>query len=481
MLRLLLLMVIAFAILALIGPHGLAFASDPGRRQLERSPLGPGGEHAAGPFGQPLESDGSTPATAAGAGASLTLAALAAGANRENPGEGSSDGRRLGIGWGDKSPSWQFPGWKWVDKVSLHGPVAAARRLPLVARIAADATYLRAALGSLWLLLPSLGLALGIFAANSTHGLPIAPSTAITTTLLVLALLDATSGAVAVLGFTAVVLARGGLTADGLSLADGLRGLLGLAALWFAIPLIAAAARPFRRLAQPRRVYGWDRIGDAAIASLVGGWAVLGVASGFSDLLGRPVAVSHHAGALAFLTIGVIVARMVVEEAVAAGYPARLRAVQYVEPFPEPSAMHQLRGILVRGALMGLFASAVIGNCWQLWTGIALYVVPQLATLVEDGLPNLAALHRRLPRGIVEILLMLVVGAVLARMIDSTYSNEPSRALRDGFLLLALPGFILTTLGILGRQSPSPPWTWPRQLAGAVIVVVTVVLAIVLL
>jgi hypothetical protein len=159
------------------------------------------------------------------------------------------------------------------------------------------------------------------------------------------------------------------------------------------------------------------------------------------------------------------------------GYPTRLRAVQHTDPLREPTRLHQLRGIVVRGLLVALFASAAIGSCWQLWAGVALYVVPQLLTLVEDHLPNLTELHRRLPRGIVEFFLLLVVGLILARLISDAYDDDRTKALRDGFLLLATPSFVLTMLGILGRTSPAPPWSWPRQLAGAVIVGATVLVA----
>lgn len=354
-----------------------------------------------------------------------------------------------------------------------------APRFPLAARVLADGAHLRAALGSLWALTPVIGLVLGLAAAAASDGRPLAPGLALVVVLMIVAVLDAAAGFAAALGFAGAVLVSGGLTAGDLTLAQGTRGLLGLVALWTLVPLIAGAARPFRRLAADGQVYGWDRLADASIAALLTGWAVQGVVSSLGDLVGRAQPITQQADGLALLAVGLVLVRFVVEEVVANGYPARLRTVHdHAEP-PAPTTAVQVRGIAIRTALMLLFAWAFIGGCWQLWVGVAIFVLPQLLDLMGDRLPDVPSLRRAVPRGVVEVLVMIVIGTVIAYTIDTGEGRREIDAVRTGFVALALPGAVLGVLSILGGEPPEQRWTWPRQLAGAAVVVVAVVLVLV--
>jgi hypothetical protein len=46
--------------------------------------------------------------------------------------------------------------------------------------------------------------------------------------------------------------------------------------------------------------------------------------------------------------------------------------------------------------------------------------------------------------------------------------------LRNGFILMSLSGLALSLIGLFGHDGPDPKWTWPRQLLGGVVLVVTV-------
>ena len=388
-----------------------------------------------------------------------------------------------GDAWGDRSFTWRFPGWSRLDALSRSVPAVLSTRLPLVARVLADAAYLRASFGILWLLLPIGGVALGVSAALGGSGAPLPPALLLTASLLVLAILDSTTGVAAVLAFAAMTVASGGLTEEGLSLGQGVRGLLGLGALWFVTPLIAAAARPLRRMSEPGHVYAWDRFGDAVIAALLGGWAVQGMVGGLGDLTGRDLPITEHADGLALLAITAVMARFAMEELAATGYPRRLAAVEAVSS-GEPATFHHLRGLVVRSALLAFFAGAFLGNCWQLWAGVAIFALPQLVALVGDRIPDFARVARAVPRGVTQVLVLVLAGTAIAYLLDARGGDGGDadlQVIRTGFVLLAVPAATIELLALLGGDQPARRWTWWRQLAGAGVVVVTVVVVTVLL
>lgn len=460
-LPLLILGALAFALWSMIGPPGLALASDP-QRLRDRS-LVAGSEQIDGDDRGAL---------------ALGLAVILGTSSSK---ESVTLSRRYGQRWGDRSPTWHLPGWKRLDRVSKHLPPTLSRRFVLVSRVGADANYLRAAFGVAWLALPFAGLVLGIIAAADSDWLPTAPSIWLTGVLIVLAVLDSAAGAAAVVGFTGAVLIAGGPTFGEIGFLDGVSGLLDLAVLWFVVPLVGAAARPFRRLSDPERRYRWDRAGDALIAALASGLVVFAAAAGLEDLTGQPNEVSKHAGTLALLAAGVVALRVGCEEIVTDGYPSRLRAVQPLRPLSEPTRAHRLRAAVIGALMVLVFAAGVIGNCWQLWVGTAMCLIPGIVSAFDDRLPNVAELHRRLPRGIIRVFMVLVVGLLLAHALAEALHDQPMRALRDGFVVLALLPFALRCLDLIGRNSPAPPWTWPRQLAGAAIVAATIWVAFTML
>jgi hypothetical protein len=462
-LRILILAITAFTILSLVGPRGVAMP-----RRLAWSSAAAGG---AGPR------------SASHSGVAATLAAVGGGGEVEGADDDAGRADRSGDAWGDRSITWRFPGWSRLDAFSLAVPPVLSTRLPLVARVLSDAAYLRASLGVLWILLPIGGVALGTAAALGGSAAPLPPALALTATLLVLAVLDATTGIAAVVAFGAVTVASGGLTAGGLSLGEGIRGLLGLGALWFVTPLVAAAARPLRRASEPGHVYGWDRVGDVIIAALLGGWAVQGIVGGLGDLTGRDLAITEHADALAVLAIAAVVGRFGIEEITAAAYPRRLAAVEAAS-VGEPATVHHLRGLVVRAALLAFFAGAFLGNCWQLWAGVAIFAIPQLLALVGDRIPDLTRLAPVVPRGITQVLVLVLVGTAIAYVLDSRAGDggvAEREAIRSGFVLLTVPAAGLELLALAGGIEPAGRWTWPRQLSGAGVVVLTTVIVTILL
>ncbi len=219
--------VTAMTLLALVGPRGLAHP----RRMSAPAQVG---AHSA------------NDPTAASAGA-------AGGGDPTSADDDAGRDRPFGNAWGDKSFTWRFPGWPRMDTLSSLVPARLSAALPLTARGLGDAPTARRPC-VIWLAVPLTGIVLGLAASSGDSAL--SPAWIVAAILLVIAVLDATAGLVAVTVFAIVTLASGGLTAGGLSLGPGLRGLLGLAALWFVTPLIAAAAHLFVDPESPGRSMG---------------------------------------------------------------------------------------------------------------------------------------------------------------------------------------------------------------------------------
>jgi hypothetical protein len=105
-------------------------------------------------------------------------------------------------GPGDRSRWWRFiSGWVVVDRLSRLVPSGLSLRGPLLARISAGGSYLRAVLGASWIVLPMGAFIGGFAAAHQTDGYPVAPGLALTAGLIVVAVLDAASGFFGVTGF----------------------------------------------------------------------------------------------------------------------------------------------------------------------------------------------------------------------------------------------------------------------------------------
>ena len=463
-LRLLLLAVLGFTILALVGRPGLALG---GRFAPGSTRTGAGARLGGG--------------VVLGGGAALGLVAGSAVDGVDDPAETAVEDT---VGRGDRSLTWRAPGVAAVDRLGFDLPRRLAPRWPLLARLVADATPLRAALGSLSLLVPAGALALGALAATGADAdRPTGTGVGLVAVLLVVGLLDAAAGALALAGYSLVLLASVGPSVVGSAAASTLRGLLAIAMLWCLVSLLAAAARPLRRIRAAGQSYLWDRAADTAIAALVCGWAVDGLVGGLDDLVGRPQPLTEHAHALGLLTIAAVVGRFLLEELVARAYPRRLRAVHDPRALGvEPSVAVQARVLAVRVAGLVFVAWALLGGSWQLGAMVAVFALPQVLALTEPWwrrTPGAARAGWAVPSGVTQTLLLVAVGVALAYLIEAHAGADRVDALRTGVVLLALPASVLGVLEALAPERPEPPWTWPRQLAGAAVVLATVLLVLV--
>jgi len=379
-----------------------------------------------------------------------------------------------GIAVGDRSRTWKWPGTRALDAFGATLPARLARRSPLLARVAAGGTYLRAIFGSASLLWLLAGLALGIAALQDTGGDALPPAAVLTIAITVLGVFDAAAGLLAVLIFTIGVVALGGVESG-----TDLRLMLSLGSLWFVVPVLAGAARPLRRPPTRSLEQSWDRAADFVIASLIGAWAVHEIILALPGVAGKQLPIAEHANTAAFCVLAALVVRLAFETIASHLYPRRLD-ISAAE-VSEPGVLVRLGASALRAGLFVFFAYIVVGMSWQLWVGAALFVAPQILAVYEQRFPNSPRLFRALPKGLARLVLMLFVATAVGALLLRTMDETAETFLADSFVLLALPGFVLSLLSLFGREGDQPPIGWGKRIAGLAVLVAGILLVLGLL
>jgi hypothetical protein len=249
--------------------------------------------------------------------------------------------------------------------------------------------------------------------------------------------------------------------------ADSIRTLLGLAALCFAAALIASAARPLRREPSQTPMDRWDRVADFVIASLVGAWAVQKMVGALPGLAGVELPIAADANIIATSVLAAMIVRMLAETITANWYPRRLGAV-HTSQLPRPARSQRLVMAAVRTGLFLFVALAFIGARWQWAVGGVLFAIPQVVTIYEDLFPRSERLYRRLPRGIVKTVLMLIVGALVASVVFGGGGNKDD-VIANAFVILSLPGLVLSGLDLIGRDGEPRQLGWIDRFGGVAI------------
>jgi hypothetical protein len=191
-----------------------------------------------------------------------------------------------------------------------------------LARIAGDPGYLRALFGWLWLAVPGIGVAVGLAAARNTSFEVIMPSLALCLVLVAVGTFDAFAGFFAVSAFGLSVLVAGGINSP-----DAIRGLLGLAVFSFAVPLSAAAVRPFRRVNKGIDDV-WNRVCDAVLIPLFGAWSAGAMFAALPGLTGFKPEYADEIGSVRLVVLLSLVARWLLENAARLYTPRRLDEIE---------------------------------------------------------------------------------------------------------------------------------------------------------
>jgi hypothetical protein len=353
-----------------------------------------------------------------------------------------------------------------VDRLVMALPPKLSRVSPLVGRVLVDGTYLRSLFGAAWLLMPVLGVVVGVGSALSTDFNAVMPSLVWLLAVVIIGTFDALAGFMSASIFGVLVVVGGGIQSS-----DSIRGLLGIWVFSFAVPMLASAARPFRREGAEGLVGVWDRASDFVLIVLFGAWGAGSMFSSLPGLTGFRPSYAGDVSRIQIVVLCVLILRYVLENLTAFLTPSKLVELSAVS-LPSPGNLQTVISSLMRTASFMFVAVVFIGNNWALWTGATMYLLPKLVSMVDDKLPNSEVLHRYMPRGILQITFMMFVARWWGQLLTSNI-DDTEKLLAFSFAFLGLPGFISTVLGWFGRSS-SREWeqNWFTRLAGLALLIV---------
>lgn len=388
---------------------------------------------------------------------------------------------RMGHGRGDVSRTWRWPWTDGTDNFSKSWPNRLAQVSPVLGRVSIDGDYLRAILGSLYLLLAPLAIALGIIAAGSAHYVSLPPTFGLFVAILALSVFDSMMGYLAAIAFGVTILLHGGIHGGG-----GIRELAGITLLWFAMPLSAAAMRPLRRNLDLKVTGLWDRSADLVLAGLFAAWIASNQVSALGPLLGYETPIDSKRWTIALLVLGFVAIRVLVETAAAHFYPKRLASVEH-EGELEPPRVQEAISLAIQILVLMYISSSFLGWTWALFLGTAIFFTPLVPWLFVEKLPKSRLIAKWMPAGLAKWTWIIIASILLSKLLDHLITN-PTKAIEWGFILLPLPVLLVWGLELFAAEDEDEsdsaaeeeegrfPMTWPLRLAGVPITAVCVYL-----
>ena len=347
---------------------------------------------------------------------------------------------RSGDAWGDKSATWRLPLTSRTDRLSRDIPVVVGRWSATLPRIAVDGSWMRAWSGSLFVVAWAASFVAGVSTGAAGPGV-LAPSAGIVLILSCVGLLDAGAGFSAWVG---VVI--GALVFGNISDAYDVRTLMGLAALFVGLSPLAHVIRPLRRNFGDRGDIV-ERIFDYAIAPVFVAFAASSMLKALNGLSGLELVSPATVEKSVYVFWAACIVRFACEDLIHRFYPERMSTVQPGK-LTSPGKALSLLGILPRSAIFLFVAVPFFGWTWQTVLSAVFLAIPLVLKPFEDDLPNIAGVHRWLPRGLFRFLCLLVFGMWLAQLLVPAGDVE---ALRRAAVWLLVPGLVVGVAEMFGR------------------------------
>jgi hypothetical protein len=99
---------------------------------------------------------------------------------------------------------------------------------------------------------------------------------------------------------------------------------------------------------------------------------------------------------------------------------------------------------------------------WQGLVGVAFLVTPQIIKLYGDRIPNFPVLFQIIPGGVPGTVFTALLGIAISKWVNMLplVAEDKSRTI---FVLVGIPGFILSMLKIFGRSPKDGDVRWYRR------------------
>lgn len=348
-------------------------------------------------------------------------------------------------GWGDRLKIWRLNFFTRNDHlVSDHIYKWASVSL-LVTRLNLDGAHLRAIFGSLAGQLKYLALLFGVYTGLTSESIfQLEPINILI--LSSIGILDALSGSYGFFGLICALLLH--ISFSGVA---SLQYLAGLVLLGFAPILAGSAFRPFRRSIEAKSEHLRNRTGDIFLSTFFTIWVYQGLLSGLPVLARNEIAITAESRVMLSALFGALIVRLVLEEIAIRFYPVRLSRDHSLD-LPEQSKPFSTLAMSFRTIVFTLVANSFIGNCWQLWVGVGLFMLPQLLNLIEFKFKVPLSLLRVIPRGLPGFVFAIFVGLLTAEILLRLMGESPEFA-KNVFALAPIPMTLISIIRNRGFNS----------------------------
>jgi hypothetical protein len=304
-----------------------------------------------------------------------------------------------------------------------------------------------------------VGAVLGVAAARSVDGLAVPPALGFIVAIVIVAFVDALAGLFAWMGYVIVVVAGGGVG----SWFD-VRTLLGIAVLFVALPLIAAAIRPLLRNEPSERGLTAVRVFDYCVVPVFLSYAGASVYRALNGLSGLDVVDDSDVTTVRWVCLCAVLGRMLIEEATLVWFPVRRADASLAVGRPQETFVSYANVALLLGIYV-LTAGPYMGLGARTWLVMGLMCVVPLLKIQKDRLPNVRSIHRWMPRGILRSVLMLYGMAYYGRWILDVTGSDAKQVVP----LMLLPGIAIGVADCFGRSGGSWSDSRGKNAAGLVL------------
>jgi hypothetical protein len=182
---------------------------------------------------------------------------------------------------------------------------------------------------------------------------------------------------------------------------------------------------------------------------------------GVDGFVQQQTELSPSAEKIALTTSALIVLRLLLEDLAQKLAPAR---IEYLSA-PKVRSMdgyYQFTSIAVKTCIYLFFMYGFLQYSWQGFVAVTYLVLPQIIKIYADKLPNFPRLFQIIPGGVPGIVFTAVLGFLVSNWVNSLplVAEDKSRTI---FILVGIPGFILSILKILGRSPKEGDVRWYRR------------------
>lgn len=355
-----------------------------------------------------------------------------------------------GAGRGDSLGTWNVPLTPIIDSVFIAGAHKSSLYSPTLSRIFYDGNYLRAMLGSFAAILHPIGLILGFVALKGVGAQALPPQWVVFTAIVLLGVFDAFAGFLAASIFFAGTLLTGNLGSR-----NELLTVVGTIGIFFAPALIASAFRPLRREVSTF-AEKWERLTDYLLATVLTGWTVSKMVGSLESLAGIQLPTTAYAFSIGAWSAVAVFIRLVGEDIATYVYPRRLAELH--PELREPRKVQSWTLLIFNTGVFIFLAEPFIGNSIQLWLGGLLFLLPKILSLtLTHRLPKSKTLYNLLPKGALKLVVMILIGALFAKWMQTLILN-PEEYVKWGFVLLGIPSLVFQIASFFGDRSLSTSW-----------------------